>query len=158
LVYTFDTQSNTWSIPTNIDRVNTAKKISLTGIIDYNSNSRMYLYGGYIETNPKNFNSVNDMLILDTINFSWGKGSLFNAAPSRSGYGAVLLPDNNIIYMGKKVALVVFKQFSFFFLKKKIYYLGGYDIENIRELELDKVRKFLIIDIINLKLINYLLI
>jgi hypothetical protein len=98
LVYTFDTQSNTWSAPP-ITGFNTIRKIFLTGIIDYNG--KMYLYGGVLGTNISNFNSVNDMLILDTINLNWGKGSLFNAPSQRSLYGAVLLPDNNIIYMGK---------------------------------------------------------
>ena len=42
------------------------------------------------------------MLILDTINPNWGKKSLVNAPSSRVNYGAILLPNNNILYMGKQ--------------------------------------------------------
>jgi hypothetical protein len=100
LVYTFDTQSNTWSAP-SITGYNTIRKIFSTGIVDYNG--KMYLFGGFI---VDNLNSVNDMLILDTINLNWEKGSLFNAPSQRWLYGAALLPDNNIIYMGKLVLLL----------------------------------------------------
>lgn len=55
----------------------------------------MYLWGG--ETDD----FVNDMLILDTINLSWRKRSMVNAPTPRTQYGAALLPDQNIIYMGK---------------------------------------------------------
>jgi hypothetical protein len=41
------------------------------------------------------------MFILDTINLSWREGSLVGAPSPRCCYGAVLLPNNNIIYMGK---------------------------------------------------------
>ncbi|RIA89543.1 hypothetical protein C1645_738564 [Glomus cerebriforme] len=93
LVYTFDPQSNTWSIP-EISKVNAIKKLYLTGI---NHNGKMYLWSGWDKPNVY----FNDMLILDTINFSsWGKGSVINAPTPRYLYGATLLPDNKIIYMG----------------------------------------------------------
>jgi len=60
LVYTFDTQSNSWSVPKTIG-VGVDKYV-LTGIVDYNG--KMYLFGGY------NDESLNDMLILDTINLN----------------------------------------------------------------------------------------
>jgi len=92
LVYTFDTQSNSWSVP-KITGNTIARKYYLTGIIDYNG--KMYLFGGYNGTRS------NDMLILDTINLNWEKGSLVNAPTPRSYYGATLLPNQHIIYLGK---------------------------------------------------------
>ncbi|GBC05022.1 hypothetical protein RclHR1_00060035 [Rhizophagus clarus] len=58
----------------------------------------MYLFGGRATNNIDG--DLNDMLILDTINLSWGKGSLINAPTPRRNYGATLLPNNNI-YIGK---------------------------------------------------------
>ncbi|RIA96740.1 hypothetical protein C1645_814924 [Glomus cerebriforme] len=97
LVYTFDTKSNSWSIP-NITNMSGEEEFSrkafLTGIID---NGSMYLWGGVEEISKY---SVNDMLILDTINLSWRKGSLVNTPSPRRNYGATLLPNHQIIYMG----------------------------------------------------------
>ncbi|RIA88180.1 hypothetical protein C1645_877589 [Glomus cerebriforme] len=98
LVYTFDLQSNSWSIPKITGIANTRKK-GLTGIIDNHGN--IYLWGGCFR--PDNIGDclfANDMLILDTINLSWKKGSFINAPISRAYHGATLLPNNNIIYMG----------------------------------------------------------
>ncbi|PKB93532.1 hypothetical protein RhiirA5_441032 [Rhizophagus irregularis] len=92
LVYTFDSQSIVWSIP-KITGINPIRKWEITGII--NNNGRMYLWSG-------NTNTVyaNEMLILDTINLNWSKGSIINAPTSRCNYGAALLPNNKIIYIG----------------------------------------------------------
>ena len=76
------------------------------GIIDYNG--KMYLWSGY--------GGTNDMLILDTINLSWKIGSLVGAPTARYYYGATLLPNQNIIYMGKQV-IVISILFIFIFLK-----------------------------------------
>ncbi|CAG8777214.1 16028_t:CDS:2, partial [Rhizophagus irregularis] len=35
-----------------------------------------------------------------TINLNWGKGSIINAPTPRDRYGATLLPNNKIIYIG----------------------------------------------------------
>jgi hypothetical protein len=43
------------------------------------------------------------MLILDTVNLVWGKGSFAPIMSMR--YAAVLLPDNKIIYIGKQFIL-----------------------------------------------------
>ncbi|CAB5396030.1 unnamed protein product [Rhizophagus irregularis] len=72
LVYRYDTQSNAWSTPT-ITGINNIRKRDLIGIID--NNGKMYLWSGMKVINEKNTNYVNDMLILDTINLSWGQGS-----------------------------------------------------------------------------------
>jgi N-acetylneuraminic acid mutarotase len=93
LVYTFDPQNNSWTTP-KIAGFNTIKKFGMTGIID--NNGKMYLFGGW------NNGPLNDMVILDTINLSWGKGSLVGAPTPRRYYGAVLLPDRKIIYMGNQ--------------------------------------------------------
>ncbi|RIA80311.1 hypothetical protein C1645_810500, partial [Glomus cerebriforme] len=99
LVYTYDPQSNSWSIP-KITGVNTVRKEFLTGITD--NNKKIYLWGGCYRMLDNIHDCVfaNDMLILDTINLSWGKGSLINAPTPRDQYSATLLPNNNIIYMG----------------------------------------------------------
>ncbi|PKK59334.1 hypothetical protein RhiirC2_794975 [Rhizophagus irregularis] len=94
LVYTFDSQSIVWSIP-KIAGVNTIRKRGLTGII--NNDGRMYLWSGRTNTI---IDYANEMLILDTINLSWNKGSIINAPAPRINYDAVLLPSNKIIYIG----------------------------------------------------------
>ncbi|RIA79619.1 hypothetical protein C1645_840277 [Glomus cerebriforme] len=96
LVYTFDSKSDSWSIP-KITGVNTIRKTTLTGI---NHDGKMYLWSGCDNKVLDSCVFVNDMLILDTINLSWGKGSLVNAPTQRRNYGATLLSNNNIIYMG----------------------------------------------------------
>ena len=102
LVYTYNPQSNSWSIP-KITGNNTVRKYDFTGIID--RNGKMYLWGGVEIISGKD---LNDMFILDTVNFRWEPaGSLINVPTPREVYGAVLLPENNIIYMGKQVILVI---------------------------------------------------
>ncbi|PKK63036.1 hypothetical protein RhiirC2_869932 [Rhizophagus irregularis] len=95
LVYTFDPQHSVWNSQ-EITGINTIRKSSLTGVIDYNG--KFYLWGG--ERDVNGVYVINDMLILDTINFSWGKGSSVNAPTKRYYYGATLLPNNKIIYIG----------------------------------------------------------
>ncbi|PKC69012.1 galactose oxidase [Rhizophagus irregularis] len=92
LVYTFDSHSIVWSIP-KVTGINPIGKWEVTGII--NNNGRMYLWSGKANTGY-----VNEMLILDTINLSLSLGSLFNAPTPRVNYGAILLPNNKIIYIG----------------------------------------------------------
>ncbi|GES94809.1 hypothetical protein GLOIN_2v1761507 [Rhizophagus clarus] len=96
LVYIFNPQDESWKIP-EITGNTPVRKSELTGIIDHKG--IMYLWGGYDEVDV-NINDVNDMLILDTINLVWGKGSLFGVPSIREYYGCTLLSDNNIIYMG----------------------------------------------------------
>ena len=100
LVYTFDPQSNTWSTPTIASSININRKEALLGIIDYNG--KMYLWGG----NSNNGNDLNYMFILDTIYLSWRNASLVGAPNARYDYGATLLPNQSIIYMGKQVIVI----------------------------------------------------
>ena len=98
-IYTFNPQSNSWSIPkiTAASGVTpTIKKDGLTGIIDHNG--KMYLWGGQTSSVP--IKLANDMLILDTINLIWGTGTSVGAPISRMTYGAVLLPNQSILYIG----------------------------------------------------------
>ncbi|RIA87834.1 hypothetical protein C1645_739812 [Glomus cerebriforme] len=99
LVYTFDSQSNSWSIP-KITGDYTVRKFRLTAV---NHDGKMYLYSGVNKVINNNVTSdvfLNEMVILDTINLSWSKGSLINAPSPRADYDATLLPNDNIIYLG----------------------------------------------------------
>jgi hypothetical protein len=98
LVYSFDTQSNLWKIQ-EITGIAPIRRQGVTSVIDYNG--LMYLFSGLSGTlQNSNLNYENDMIILDTINLSWKKGSSINAPNPGILFGAVLLPNNNIIYMG----------------------------------------------------------
>jgi hypothetical protein len=66
---------------------------------------------------------ANEMLILDTINLSWSEGSLINAPIPRIHYGATLLPNNKIFYIGKRIIFIFYVCFVTLFIN--IYYLGG---------------------------------
>ncbi|RGB41038.1 hypothetical protein C1646_810931 [Rhizophagus diaphanus] len=92
-VYRFNPQSIVWDIPKIVGN-NTIRKYELTGIINYDG--KFYLWSG--TTNGDDF--VNEMLILDTKNLIWRIGSLVNAPIPRTNYGATLLPNNKILYMG----------------------------------------------------------
>jgi N-acetylneuraminic acid mutarotase len=94
LVYIFNPQDKLWTIP--IITRDSIRKSGLKGII--NNNGKMYLWGG---EEVRSDREVNDMLILDTINLSWGIGSLVGAPTPRGYHGAVLLPSRKIIYFGK---------------------------------------------------------
>ena len=95
LVYTFDTQVNKWSIPEMTGKLPTGK-LGITPIIDHYG--LIYFFGGL--TTYLGGVYVNDMFILDSINLSWKRVSSINAPSPRSQLGAVLLPNNNILYMG----------------------------------------------------------
>ncbi|CAB4414099.1 unnamed protein product [Rhizophagus irregularis] len=92
LVYMFDTQSNSWSKIVEDSYV--SRKRSLSAVVDYDR--KMYLFGGWLINNEY----TNDMFILDTINLSWRIGSSLNAPVPMINYGATLLPNKNIIYIG----------------------------------------------------------
>ncbi|GBC05035.1 hypothetical protein RclHR1_00060048 [Rhizophagus clarus] len=94
LIYTFDTQTDSWNVPI-ISGESSIKRRSLTAIIDYQG--KIYLFGGKLLGYDT---YVNDMITLDTINLIWGEGSSINAPTARINYGATLLPNQNIIYIG----------------------------------------------------------
>lgn len=91
LVYAFDPQHTTWSVP----KITGAPPVGtnfMFPVIDYNG--LLYLFGGSGTV------FTNDMYILDTIYLSWKKASSINAPSSRDGYSAVFLPNKSIIYIG----------------------------------------------------------
>ncbi|CAG8444271.1 11039_t:CDS:2 [Funneliformis caledonium] len=92
-VYMFDTKSNQWNIP-QITGNSFAKRRSLLGFID--SSKKLYMFAGWVI----NGNHVNDMIILDTVNLSFREGSRLNAPSPRINYAGVILPSQNIVYMG----------------------------------------------------------
>ncbi|CAG8730036.1 13465_t:CDS:2, partial [Funneliformis caledonium] len=94
LVYAFDTQKNSWSIPKVTGDV-TIRKDNLKAIVD--DKGLMYLFGGHSSADGNYFN---DMLILDTVNLNWKIGSAVNAPSPRSLYGAALLTNHYIVYLG----------------------------------------------------------
>ncbi|CAG8638173.1 8495_t:CDS:2 [Funneliformis caledonium] len=90
LVYMFDTESESWKTTAE----NYTHKRSLSGLI--NSNGKMYLFGGRFDYGR----IVNDILIFDTVNTSWRNVTDSSAPAPRINYGAVLLPNQTIIYLG----------------------------------------------------------
>ncbi|CAG8649740.1 14088_t:CDS:2 [Funneliformis caledonium] len=93
LVYTFDTQSNSWNIP-KITGDNIVRKNNLKGII--NNYGKMYLFGGLFNGTT----TQNDMFILDTKNLKWELGSTINAPSPRAVYGATYVSEQHILYLG----------------------------------------------------------
>jgi len=97
LVYTFNTQDNTWSIP-KITGVPPARRQASMAI---GYNGLIYLFGGATTTTY-----TNDMFVLDSVNLSWEKASSINAPSPRASCGAVFLPSSkHIIYMGMQYHL-----------------------------------------------------
>jgi N-acetylneuraminic acid mutarotase len=96
--YTYDPQHIVWNRQ-EITGINTVRQYELTGIINYDG--KFYLWSGSTGVNV----FANEFLILDTINLNWSKGSLVNAPTPRCNYGATLLPNNKIIYIGKRVII-----------------------------------------------------
>ena len=96
LIHTFDTQNNLWDAPVTTGIPPNNKLASVTIVID--SNGLIYIFGGST-IGPLTY--YDDMFILDSINLNWKKASSIGAPSPRNQYGAVLLPNKNIIYMGK---------------------------------------------------------
>ena len=94
LVYAFNTKTNTWSVPV-ITGESPNGKLGITPIAD--NNGLIYLYGGALSGYGP---FTSEMFILDTINLSWKIANSINAPKPRVEYGAVILLDKNIIYMG----------------------------------------------------------
>ncbi|GBB86040.1 hypothetical protein RclHR1_01250003 [Rhizophagus clarus] len=99
-VYTFNSQSNSWSIPKITGDI-PINKYEMTGIIDHKG--IMYLWSG---AKIADRTDVDDMLILDTINLVWGKGNLIGTTSgvvllNRDGLSAVLgLDGQRVIIFG----------------------------------------------------------
>lgn len=74
----------------------------MRGVAD--NSGKMYLFSGGNVVNGHVASNINEMLILDTKNLIWTKGSVIGAPLPRQNYGAVLLPNNDIIYIGRQVS------------------------------------------------------
>jgi hypothetical protein len=109
MVYSFDTENLSWSFPELNGNYFPFKKSSLTPVI---SNNKMYLYGGFLYDKDKydQGDYAGDMAILDTVNFSFSQGSSTNAPTPRGYFGAVLLQNQKILYIGKKKSFPFFKK------------------------------------------------
>jgi N-acetylneuraminic acid mutarotase len=90
-VYTFNPQSNSWSI-TKI--TGDSPSIIYAEMAIINHNGIMYFWNGI----NLNFN------ILDTINLVWKKGNSIDAPKLETDSAATLLSDNTIIYFGKQAS------------------------------------------------------
>uniref|UniRef100_U9ST21 Galactose oxidase n=1 Tax=Rhizophagus irregularis (strain DAOM 181602 / DAOM 197198 / MUCL 43194) TaxID=747089 RepID=U9ST21_RHIID len=94
LVYTFNTQSSSWTTPVTTGVIPILFDASI-GIIDYNG--KMYFWDG-----------IGDIIaILDTKNLIWETRSSIGAPNIGLKSTATLLPDNKIIYMGKQIVVPV---------------------------------------------------
>ncbi|CAG8684188.1 10486_t:CDS:2 [Funneliformis caledonium] len=97
LVYSYDTQSNSWST-INLANDSAIRKNNLKAIVD--NNGKMYLFGGRF-----NVTRYNDMLILNTISLKWEIGTTENAPSPRSLYGATYVSKMYIVYLGGYYAI-----------------------------------------------------
>ncbi|RIA96736.1 hypothetical protein C1645_814920 [Glomus cerebriforme] len=104
-----NTQEISWNDLTNVNMI--SSHVGAGSVKGGTNNKTIILYRGKYLTDVENDASVytnliennefvNDMLILDSINLSWGKGSTLNAPVPRNSYAATLLPNKNIIYIG----------------------------------------------------------
>ncbi|CAG8722279.1 13005_t:CDS:2, partial [Funneliformis caledonium] len=92
LVYMYDTKKNSWDIPTIEGNEPNRTRALFASINDL---GKIYYFGGSF-----NDSVVFDMVILDTINFRWRRGSLIHAPISREDYGSTILPNQIIVYLG----------------------------------------------------------
>ncbi|GES77807.1 hypothetical protein GLOIN_2v1834755 [Rhizophagus clarus] len=109
LVYTFDSENILW----NLVKIDMTRKNRLTSIIDYNR--KLYLLDGSTHSTVEKI-TLNDMLILDTINLNWKEGSLINAPSLRVDYGG---SSNTITYNPE--TLIISKGFAFTLSEVYIY-------------------------------------
>ncbi|RHZ84378.1 hypothetical protein Glove_82g97 [Diversispora epigaea] len=104
-ILSFNTITNTWSRP-NIIGIPPIRRKNTQAVIN-NSNGKMYIFGGSTDPLFTNYNSdyskstfYNDMIILDTINWTWNYGSNINAPSRRNDFSAVILSSGIIVYIG----------------------------------------------------------
>ena len=65
------------------------------------------------------------MLIVDTIKLTLENGSVVGAPTSRASYGASLLPDQSIIYIGKLLVITILFIIYLYFKTYTVYDLLG---------------------------------
>ncbi|CAG8589965.1 13114_t:CDS:2, partial [Acaulospora morrowiae] len=95
LILAFDTTTSTWLQPTILG-IPPIRRKKTQAVID--SSGKMYIFGGSTDYPVLKF--FNDMIILDTISWSWNV-EVFNNSPSpRDSFTAVILPSGIIVYIG----------------------------------------------------------
>uniref|UniRef100_A0A1D1ZD97 Kelch domain-containing protein 4 n=1 Tax=Anthurium amnicola TaxID=1678845 RepID=A0A1D1ZD97_9ARAE len=98
LVIVYDTNNNTWNKPT-ISGGEPARRRKTQAVID--NGGKMYIFGGSTSLGPGPGNTpVNDMSILDTVNWVWSTGTLENAPDARIDFSATILSNGLIVYIG----------------------------------------------------------
>ncbi|CAG8442426.1 3648_t:CDS:10 [Acaulospora colombiana] len=111
LVLVFDTVNRTWSKPT-ISGVPPLRRRETHAVID--TKGKMYIFGGFTDpfTDYPVLEYFNDLVILDTINWTWNYGSNVNAPSPRRAYSATILPNGTIVYIGGMYANSMLVPFS----------------------------------------------
>ncbi|CAG8731241.1 3924_t:CDS:2, partial [Cetraspora pellucida] len=91
-IYAFDAQNSSWSTPLIVgyDSIR-----AIGEVINFKGES--YKFGGFSDVTNR---FTVDMVILNTINLSWRRGSILNAPSARCCYGSALLPNQVIVYFG----------------------------------------------------------
>ncbi|PKY40310.1 galactose oxidase [Rhizophagus irregularis] len=98
LVIVYYTNNNTWSKPViSAPQGEPARKRKTQAVVD--SAGKMYIFGGSTSPEP-DISLVNDMFILDTINWSWSTGTQDGAPDARSDFSATILSNGFIVYIG----------------------------------------------------------
>jgi hypothetical protein len=122
MVYMFDTVNSSWNTPKLAGSYQPLSKSSLFPVIN---NKKMYLFGGFVlQDKSVENNYVDDMVILNTIDFTFTKGSSINAPTPRGYYGAVLL-NQTILYIGKKEIFFKLLFLQLLFISNVYFLLGG---------------------------------
>ncbi|CAI2182949.1 16073_t:CDS:2 [Funneliformis geosporum] len=102
IVIVYDTKSNTWSKPeiSTLTGDEPLRRKQTQAVID--SAGKMYIFGGSTgpETNSPNSFFLNDMAILDTVNWSWSYGTQDGAPEARNDFSATILSNGVIVYIG----------------------------------------------------------
>ncbi|CAG8709158.1 15491_t:CDS:2 [Cetraspora pellucida] len=96
MVYSFNTNIENWSNITTSDVLNQRRKGSS---LSYDPDSgKIYIFGGQSISNLSEW--FNEMIIFDSIHFSWSNVTLDSAPSKRSGHTATLLKTGIIVFIG----------------------------------------------------------
>ncbi|CAG8587560.1 9239_t:CDS:2, partial [Cetraspora pellucida] len=94
----FDTSKQQWSDIISVGNVPTDRY--LISCANFN-NGMTTIFSGV--------NRINDLWIFNSLSLTWNLSNATNAPPSREGYSAITLPNNNILYIGGKNSYNPFK-------------------------------------------------
>ncbi|RHZ88641.1 hypothetical protein Glove_21g244 [Diversispora epigaea] len=96
LINTYNTASKEWSTP-QIEG-EPIRRRNIQAVID--AKGKMYIFGGFNSLEDYTTTYFKDMIIFDTITFTYSSGSTIDGPLSMSGYTATLLPNGIIMYIG----------------------------------------------------------